>query len=79
MTSNLSTCHTSTAMHRCVSLHAVTSSCLGSCKMMTYIFLTEELEKHTERINNLELVFFFCGAEDEKRNTTVAVLRGLVH
>lgn len=52
---------------------------LGKGKMMTYIFLTEELDKHTERINKLELVFFFCGAKDEKRNTTVAVLRGLVH
>ena len=51
----------------------------GNGKTMTSVFLTEELERHTEHIDNAELVFLFCSAEDEKRNTTVAVLRGLVH
>jgi ankyrin repeat protein len=43
------------------------------------VFLTEELQRHTARIDSAELAFFFCSAEDEKRNTAVAVLRGLVH
>ena len=51
----------------------------GKGKTMLSIFLTEELERHTARIDNTELAFFFCSAEDEKRNTAVAVLRGLVH
>jgi hypothetical protein len=46
---------------------------------MMSVFLTEELERHTASIPNAELGFFFCSAEDEKRNTAVAVLRGLVH
>jgi hypothetical protein len=46
---------------------------------MMSVFLTEELERHTACIDSAELAFFFCSAEDEKRNTAVAVLRGLVH
>jgi ankyrin repeat protein len=46
---------------------------------MMSVFLTEELERHAARIDSAELAFFFCSAEDEKRNTAVAVLRGLVH
>lgn len=51
----------------------------GKGKTMMSVFLTEELERHTERIQDAELAFFFCSAQDEKRNTAVAVLRGLVH
>lgn len=51
----------------------------GKAKKMTSVFLIEELERHTERIDKAELVFFFSSVEDEKRNTAVAVLRGLVH
>jgi serine/threonine protein kinase len=51
----------------------------GKGKTIMSVFLTEELEKHTARADNAELVFFFCSAQDEKRNTAVAVLRGLVH
>lgn len=46
---------------------------------MLSVFLIEELERHTASIPNAELAFFFCSAEDEKRNTAVAVIRGLVH
>jgi hypothetical protein len=46
---------------------------------MMSVFLTEELQRHTARIDNAELAFIFCSAQDEKRNTAVAVLRGLVH
>ena len=45
---------------------------------MMSVFLTEELERHTARIENANLVFLFCSAQDEKRNTAIAVLRGLV-
>jgi hypothetical protein len=51
----------------------------GKGKTMLSIFLTEELERHTASIPNAELVFFFCSAQDEKRNTAVAVLCSLVH
>ncbi|KAF3028327.1 hypothetical protein E8E12_000223 [Didymella heteroderae] len=51
----------------------------GKGKTMLSVFLTEELERHTARIDNADLAFFFCSAEDEKRNTAVAVLRGLMH
>ncbi|KAF2006539.1 hypothetical protein P154DRAFT_415515, partial [Amniculicola lignicola CBS 123094] len=51
----------------------------GKGKTMLSVFLTEELERHTASIESAELVFFFCSAQDEKRNTAVAVLRGLVH
>ncbi|USP77892.1 hypothetical protein yc1106_05166 [Curvularia clavata] len=50
----------------------------GKGKTILSVFLTEVLEMHTARVVDGELVFFFC-AEDEKRNTAIAVLRGLVH
>ena len=46
---------------------------------MMSIFLTEELTRHTADSNTSDLVFFFCGAGDENRNTAVNLLRGLVH
>jgi ankyrin repeat protein len=51
----------------------------GKGKTMLSVFLTEELERHAANRKDTRLVFFFCGAQDKKRNTTVAVLRGLVH
>jgi hypothetical protein len=51
----------------------------GKGKTMLSVFLTQELQRHTARIPNSELAFFFCSAQDEKRNTAVAVLRGLIH
>jgi ankyrin repeat protein len=46
---------------------------------MMSIFLTEELTRHTADSKTSDLVFFFCGAGDENRNTAVNLLRGLVH
>jgi ankyrin repeat protein len=51
----------------------------GKGKTMMSVFLTEELERHTASIPNAELAFFFCSAQDDRRNTAIAVLRGLVH
>lgn len=51
----------------------------GKGKTMLSVFLTRELEEHTAGLDNAELAFFFCSAQDKKRNTAVAVLRGLVH
>lgn len=48
-------------------------------KTMMSIYLTEQLEQHTASIPGAELLFFFCNAQDKKRNTATAVLRGLVH
>jgi ankyrin repeat protein len=44
-----------------------------------YIFLTEELENYTARKSNAETLLFFCSAQDEKRNTGVAILRGIMY
>jgi ankyrin repeat protein len=46
---------------------------------MMSIFLTEELENHTACKSDAEMLFFFCSAQDEKRNTGVAVLRGILY
>ena len=34
----------------------------GKGKTMLSVFLTEKLERHTDRIDNAKLVFFFCSA-----------------
>lgn len=52
---------------------------LGKGKTMISVFLTEQLEEHTARTDNTDLVFFFYSAGDKRRNTAIAVLRGLVH
>jgi hypothetical protein len=51
----------------------------GKSKTMLSVFLTEELKRHTACVDSAELEFFICSAHDRKRNTAVAVLRGLVH
>ncbi|KAJ6199864.1 hypothetical protein J3E72DRAFT_172055, partial [Bipolaris maydis] len=51
----------------------------GKGKTMMSVFLTEQLKEHTARMENTDLVFFFCSAEDKRRNTAAGVLRGLVH
>jgi hypothetical protein len=43
----------------------------GKGKTMLSIFLTEELEK----MENAELLFYFCNHQDEERNIAVAVLQ----
>lgn len=50
----------------------------GKGKTMLSIFLTEELRRISCEVN-AELLFYFCIHQDEKRNTAVAVLRGLVY
>jgi ankyrin repeat protein len=47
----------------------------GKGKTMLSIFLTEELEEKTENT----ILFFFSSNQDEKRNTAVAILRGLIY
>ena len=51
----------------------------GKGKTMLSIFLTEELERISQETKNAELLFYFCSYQDEKRNTAIAVLRGLVY
>lgn len=51
----------------------------GKGKTMLSVFLTEELERNTAGLDGVEVAFFFCSADDKKRNTAIAVLRGLVH
>jgi hypothetical protein len=46
---------------------------------MLSIFLIEELGRITQQMEYAELLFYFCSHQDEKRNTAVAVLRGLVY
>lgn len=50
----------------------------GKGKRMLSIFLTEELERHTQETKDAELLFYFCDYQDENRNSAVAVLRSLV-
>jgi ankyrin repeat protein len=50
----------------------------GKGKTMLSIFLTEE-RRLTQKAEDAELVFFFCSHQDEKRNTAIAVLRGLLY
>ncbi|KFY71852.1 hypothetical protein V498_10123, partial [Pseudogymnoascus sp. VKM F-4517 (FW-2822)] len=38
----------------------------------------EELEGATQNMENAETIFYFCNHQDEKRNTAVAILRGLL-
>jgi ankyrin repeat protein len=51
----------------------------GKGKTMLSVFLTEELARTTLNVKNAQLAFYFCSYQDEKRNTAVAILRGLVH
>jgi hypothetical protein len=51
----------------------------GRGKTMLSIFLTEELETLAQGSENMMVLFLFCKNEDEKRNTAVNILRGLVY
>jgi hypothetical protein len=46
---------------------------------MLSVFLTEELERHTACVDSAETAFFFCSAQDKKRNTAAAAIRSLVY
>ena len=50
----------------------------GKGKTMISIFLTEELERSIEQSPNTTLVYFFCKNNDQRRNTALAVLRGIL-
>lgn len=50
----------------------------GKGKTMLSIFLAEELEQTARLSQNRLFLQYFCDNKDEKRNTAVAVLRGLV-
>lgn len=49
----------------------------GKGKTMLSIFLTAELHKQTKEPNT-HVIYYFCGKQDEKRNTAAAVLRSLL-
>ncbi|RFU32974.1 hypothetical protein B7463_g3376, partial [Scytalidium lignicola] len=51
----------------------------GKGKTMLSIFLTQDLEQVTQNMEQAGLIFYFCSNQDEKRNTAVAVLRGLLY
>lgn len=46
---------------------------------MLSIFLTEELERKFQQRKNVELLFYFCSHQDERRNTATAIFRGLIY
>lgn len=47
-------------------------------KTMLSIFLTQELEQRLRGSNNVLLLYYFCDGRDEKRNTAICLLRGLI-
>ncbi|OAL56010.1 hypothetical protein IQ07DRAFT_530043, partial [Pyrenochaeta sp. DS3sAY3a] len=51
----------------------------GKGKTMMSLYLTEELESFVKTREDAELVFCFCSHQDEKCNTAITVLRGLIH
>jgi ankyrin repeat domain-containing protein 50 len=50
----------------------------GKGKTMLSIFLAEELERRVKESQGALFVQYFCDNRDEKRNTAVAILRGLI-
>ena len=50
----------------------------GKGKTMLSIFLAEELERIAEESQGALVVQYFCDNKDERRNTAVAVIRGLI-
>ena len=50
----------------------------GKGNTMLSIFLIEELERRTRASNDTQVLYYFCNGEDEKRDNTVALLRGLL-
>ncbi|KAJ9654851.1 hypothetical protein H2201_008925, partial [Coniosporium apollinis] len=51
----------------------------GKGKTMLSIFLAEELEQVARQPQDATFIQFFCDNKDEKRNTAIAILRGLVY
>jgi hypothetical protein len=50
----------------------------GKGKTMLSIFLTEELAEVVKPLKDAKLIFYFCDHQDEKRNTAITILRGLL-
>jgi Ankyrin repeats (3 copies)/NACHT domain len=50
----------------------------GKGKTMLSIFLAEELERCVKESQDALFVQYFCDNKDERRNTAVAILRGLI-
>ncbi|KMU77168.1 Pfs [Coccidioides immitis RMSCC 3703] len=50
----------------------------GKGKTILAIYLTEELERCVN-LKSGTVLYYFCDNQDEKRNTALAVLRGLLH
>ncbi|KAF1343612.1 hypothetical protein BDV97DRAFT_364708 [Delphinella strobiligena] len=50
----------------------------GKGKTMAAIYITELLESSGQPSQDSRLAFFFCNNQDEKRNSAVAMLRGLL-
>ena len=50
----------------------------GKGKTMLSVFLAEELEQTARSSQNKLFLQYFCDNKDEKRNTAVAVIRGLI-
>ena len=51
----------------------------GKGKTMLSIFLAEELEQTARLSQNKLFLHYFCDNKDEKRNTAVTVIRGLIY
>jgi ankyrin repeat protein len=51
----------------------------GKGKTMLSIFLIEELERTMQLSQNTLVLQYFCDNKDEKRNTAVTIVRGLVY
>jgi ankyrin repeat protein len=50
----------------------------GKGKTMLSIFLTEELAELVKPLKETKLIFYFCDYQDEKRNTAITILKGLL-
>ncbi|GAM44151.1 NACHT and Ankyrin domain protein [Talaromyces pinophilus] len=51
----------------------------GRGKTMLSIFLTEEIERVVQNMEDANMLFYFCTHKYEKHNTAVAMIRGLVY
>jgi len=45
---------------------------------MLSIFLTHKLEDMTAQSENTTLIYFFCADKEDNRNTSVAIVRGVI-
>lgn len=50
----------------------------GKGKTMLSLSVTEELQNLQWQTPRMDVIYFFCDSQDERRNTAVAVLRGLI-